>query len=106
MPTTDAQVNQKRVDVEKLREEIASTNAEIARRQRELDNDNTMAGLDSEEGRLKSELAARKKELDSLDDSRAKQLALEEESAVPAAPPVPTQAPTKTAADGSTNGKG
>jgi predicted RNase H-like nuclease (RuvC/YqgF family) len=105
MPTTDAQVNQKRVDVEKLREEISSANAEIARRQRELDNDNTMAGLDSEEGRLKLELADRKKVLESLEGSRAKQLALEE-SAVPAAPPVPTQAPTKTATDGSTNGKG
>ena len=109
MPTTDEQVENKRKDVEGLREQIADTVAEIARKQREMDNDNVMTGLVAEEKRLKEELAQHQKTLKSLDDDTSTEQA--EPAEQPATPT--TQAPASSnrasadkSADSSTNGKG
>lgn len=105
MPTTDQQVDDKRREVEQLREDIASTVAEISRKQRELDNDRVMTGLEAEEERLLAELETHQTQLEALGGATPTPPATESTLTPMQAPAVTTKSADKPA-DTSTNGKG
>jgi hypothetical protein len=60
VPTSDEDLQKKRDEVQKLRDKVATANADADRKARELDNDVAAAQLDAEKVRLENELAAAK----------------------------------------------